>query len=135
MSTNSIGVERMPTVSQIVLVGAAGGRDPPGRVVDEAVALVVAVHIAVGVGVVEPLDAVPEAVVGVVGDEGVVGLAVHLDEPPEGVVLVLVRVAVVGELPGRVVGERVVVGAVVVDVARGQLVGGVAICGSSRGRR
>ena len=69
-------------------------------------------------------DPVAQAVVTVLGDQVVVLLS-DLPEPVEGVPLVLVVGRVVGEVPGRVVGQRVVVPAgpgVVVQVAGQDLV-------------
>jgi hypothetical protein len=85
--------------------------------------VVTAVDVAVAVGVAVDHDAVIEAVVAV-GGHGVAGLVFHPHESAPGVIGVSVVLAVIGEIAYRVVGQNVVVRAVVVGVASGELVGG-----------
>src|SRR6185295_11741980 len=89
---------------------------PPALVVGVVVPLVVRVHVSVRVGVLVHGNLVPETIVAVLSDQDV-ALALDLPQSQEGIVLVLVVLAIVGQVTWTVVGLGVVVRPVVVRVS------------------
>ena len=71
-------------------------------------------------------DPVVRAVVGVFGDEGLGGRVFDGAETTEGVVFVLVVLAVIGEVAVGVVYEREIIRTVVIRVAPGEFIDDVA---------
>lgn len=103
-------------VDRIAVGLAERGDMLPALVVDEVELGIVGIDHTVGCptpvlrAVEVPRDPVPQGVVPVLGDQILVAGLEHLPQPPEGVVDVLVVLAVVGQVPDLVIGQGVIVG-------------------------